>query len=135
MVSVVASTANPISLVPSKAAVTWSLPSSVCLTMFSRTTIASSINRPILSDRASSVIMLMLNPNAQMNVNVPSRVIGKVKPVMTVERKEPKKSKTIKTAKTAPSIMVRTTSLIEARIPLELSATTFIIQTRRHLSF
>jgi hypothetical protein len=68
--------------------------------------------------------MLMLNPNAQMNVNVPSRVIGKVKPVITVERKEPKKSKTIKTAKTAPSIMVRTTSLIEARIPLELSATT-----------
>lgn len=70
----------------------------------SRTTIASSINRPILSDRANSVIMLMLNPNAQMNVNVPSRVIGKVKPVITVERKEPKNSKTIKTAKTAPSI-------------------------------
>ncbi|MCY1425976.1 hypothetical protein D3C76_1057040 [compost metagenome] len=68
--------------------------------------------------------MLMLNPKAQIKVRVPRRVMGKVKPVMTVERKEPKNNKTIKTANAAPSIMVRATSLIEARMPLELSATT-----------
>ena len=124
MVSVVASTAKPISFVPSSAAVTWSLPMSACRTMFSRTTIASSISRPILKDSASKVIILMLKPKAQIKVSVPKSAMGRVKPVITVERKEPKNNRTISTASTAPSIMVRATSPMVPRILLEESTTT-----------
>ena len=127
MVRVVARTARPISLVPSSAAVTWSLPISAWRTIFSRTTIASSISRPILKDRASKVIMLMVKPKAQIKVSVPSRAIGRVRPVMAVERNEPKNSRTISTASAAPSIMVRATSRILPRMPLELSTTTLAV--------
>ena len=71
--------------------------------------------------------MLMVKPNAQIKASVPNSAIGKVKPVITVERKEPRKSRTIKMAKTAPSIMVRATSLILPRIPLDVSTTTFAV--------
>ena len=67
--------------------------------------------------------MLMVKPKAQIKVSVPNSAIGKVIPVITVERNEPKNSKTMKIAKTAPSIMVRVTSLILPRIPLEESTT------------
>ena len=127
MVKVVAKTASPISLVPSRAAVTGSLPMSECRTIFSRTTIASSISRPILSDSASKVIILMLKPKIQINVRVPRRAIGNVMPVMAVERNEPKNSRTIKTARAAPSIMVRATSVMLLRMPLDESTTTFAV--------
>lgn len=56
-VAVVASTASVISLVPSSAACIGALPRSSCLKMFSRTTTASSMSSPMLSDSARSVIM------------------------------------------------------------------------------
>ena len=62
--NVVAITASPISSVPSRAAVMWSLPSDRWRTMFSRTTIASSIRRPMHSDSAISVRKLIVKPNA-----------------------------------------------------------------------
>ena len=62
--NVVAMTARPISSVPSRAAVIWSLPSVRWRTTFSRTTIASSIKRPMQSDSAISVRKLSVNPNA-----------------------------------------------------------------------
>ena len=61
---VVAITASPISSVPSSAAVRWSLPIARWRTMFSRTTIASSIRRPMHSDSAISVRKLSVKPNA-----------------------------------------------------------------------
>ena len=61
---VVAATARPISLVPSWAAVKWSFPISTWRTMFSRTTIASSIRMPITSDSAISVMVFSVKPNA-----------------------------------------------------------------------
>ena len=45
--NVVAITASPISSVPSFAALKWSLPMPRWRTMFSRTTMASSINKPM----------------------------------------------------------------------------------------
>ena len=59
---VVASTARPISAVPSRAAVKWSSPCSRWRTMFSRTTMASSISRPMASDSAIRVMTLRVMP-------------------------------------------------------------------------
>src|SRR6218665_673131 len=54
--------------------------------MFSRTTIASSISNPTHRLSAISVIMLIVKPNRFMHRKVPISAIGKVRPVMTVER-------------------------------------------------
>ena len=64
MEKVVAVTARPISAVPLRAAVMRSSPRSMCRTMFSRTTIASSISTPIASDRPSSVMKLSVKPHS-----------------------------------------------------------------------
>ena len=66
---VVAATARPISSVPSCEARKWSFPISMCRTMFSRTTIASSIRMPIASDRPSSDMVLSVKPNAHTAMN------------------------------------------------------------------
>jgi hypothetical protein len=91
--------------------------------MFSRTTIASSISRPTHSDSAISVTMLMEKPKAYMNRKVPIRAIGKVSPVMTVERQEFRNRKTISTVSSAPSISVRRTFSTDTRIGREASVT------------
>src|SRR5688500_11400646 len=92
--NVVAATASPISSVPSRAAVRWSFPISRCLTMFSRTTIASSIRMPIASDRPSSDIVSSLKPSAHTAMNEASTEIGRATPVITVDRHELRKMKT-----------------------------------------
>ena len=56
MVSVVASTARPISAVPFSAACRWLSPRCRWRMMFSRTTMASSIRMPMASDSAISVM-------------------------------------------------------------------------------
>ena len=121
MDSVVASTAKPISCVPSSEAFQAFLPICTWRTMFSRTTMASSISKPTHSDKAISVIMLMVKPNICMNMKVPISEIGKVKPVMTVERQEFKNRKTISTVRMAPSIRVRRTLSTATRMGRELS--------------
>ena len=123
---VVASTASPISAVPSRAA-------ALCVlyfpctfmpawrTMFSRTTIASSISRPTQSDSAISVIMLIVKPKMYMNRKVPMIATGSVRPVITVERQEFRNRNTITIVSTAPSIIVRRTLSTPVRIWRELS--------------
>ena len=54
--------------------------------MFSRTTIASSISRPMHSDSAISVRKLSVKPNAYSAMNVAITEIGSVSPVITVVR-------------------------------------------------
>ena len=56
--------------------------------MFSRTTIASSMRRPIASDRASSVIVFTVKPNSHITKNAEMIDTGSVRPVMTVDRQE-----------------------------------------------
>ena len=90
--------------------------------MFSRTTIASSIKRPTHSDSAISVIMLIVKPNIAMNQKVPISAIGRVRPVITVERHEFRNRKTISTVSSAPSISVRRTFSTATRIGREASA-------------
>ena len=60
--SVVATTAKPISRLPSTAASSGGSPSSIRRTMFSSTTIASSTTRPIASTAPSSVSTLIEKP-------------------------------------------------------------------------
>ncbi len=122
MDSVVASTARPISCVPSSAAACASLPICTWRTMFSRTTMASSISRPTHSDSAISVIMLIEKPNQYMNKKVPISAIGSVSPVITVERQEFRNRKTMSTVSAAPSISVWRTLLTATRMGRALSA-------------
>ena len=61
---VVAITARPISSVPSRAAAWWLLPMCTWRTMFSRTTIASSIRSPMQSDSAIIVMKFSVKPKA-----------------------------------------------------------------------
>ena len=124
--SVVASTASPISAVPSSAACLGETPILTCRTMFSRTTIASSISRPTHKLKAIIVIMLMVKPNMYMNKKVPINEIGNVSPVITVERQEFRNRKTISTVKAAPSNIVRVTLDTETRIERELSRLTSV---------
>ena len=77
--------------------------------MFSRTTIASSISKPMHSDSAISVIMLSVKPHAYNAMNVAITAIGSVSPVMTVLRQECRNRNTIKTVSSAPSIIVSLT--------------------------
>src|SRR5947199_157356 len=85
---VVAKTAKPISCVPSSAPWYGDLPICTWRTMFSRTTMASSISKPTQSDSAISVTMLTEKPNMFMKRKVPMMEMGRVSPVMTVERQE-----------------------------------------------
>ena len=116
MDSVVASTASPISCVPSSAA--WKAPLPICRwrTMFSRTTMASSISSPTHRLSAISVTMLTVKSNMSMNKKVPMSAIGSVRPVMTVERQELRNRKTMTTVKSAPSSSVSRTLRTETRI-------------------
>ena len=124
MEKVVANTAKPISAVPSSAAVLESLPIAPWRTMFSRTTIASSIKSPTHNESAISVIMLMVKPNRYMKRKVPMSAIGSVRPVITVERHELRKRNTIRIVNAAPSTMVRLTLSTPLLIGLAPSRTT-----------
>ena len=90
----------------------WSLPISTWRTMFSRTTIASSIRMPIASDSASSDIDVEREAErAAAAMNVASTETGSARPVMTVERHEFRNRKTTSTVSSAPSTSVSSTLL------------------------
>ncbi len=132
MEKVVANTARPISAVPSSAASLWLLkrPSTLMpawRTIFSRTTIASSISKPTHSDSAISVIMLMVKPNMYMKRNVPINATGKVSPVMMVERHELRNRNTIRIVSAAPSSRVCRTLSTPTRICREPSWMAWIL--------
>jgi len=114
MAKVVAITASPISEVPSCAAVTWSLPMPRWRTMFSRTTMASSISKPMHRLSAIMVMKLSVKPRAFTAMKDAITEMGKVNPVMTVLRHECKNKNTITTVSAAPSISVRFTPSSEA---------------------
>ena len=88
---VVERTASPISSVPSLAAWKWSFPISMWRTMFSRTTMASSMRSPMASDSARSVIVFNVKSNSHITKNAEMIDTGSVSPVMTVDRQELRK--------------------------------------------
>ncbi len=123
IVAVVARTASPISLVPSKAARWCDLPMCRCRVMFSRTTIASSTRMPIDSVRDSRLSMFSVKPRKSMTASVPIIEIGSVRAVMTVLRHEFRNKNTMATAKAAPSIKVDLTSVSDSTIGFDASLT------------
>ena len=64
--------------------------------MFSRTTIASSMSRPMHSDSAISVRKLSVKPNTYTAMKVAITEIGSVSPVMIVLRQECRNRNTMK---------------------------------------
>ena len=94
--------------------------------MFSRTTIASSMSRPMASDSAISVIMFSVMPRKYMTMNDEMTEIGSVRPVMTVERQELRKQKTMRMVSRPPRSSVFMTSATDSRMNTELSRTTWI---------
>ena len=123
IVKVVAITARPISAVPSRAASKWSLPRCRWRTMFSRTTIASSISRPIASERPISVSTLSVKPKARMTMKPATTETGSVRPVITVERQEFRNRNTIRTVSRPPISIVTFTSSTDSRMKSESSLT------------
>ena len=121
IVNVVAMTARPISAVPSRAASKWSLPRCRCRTMFSRTTIASSISMPMASERPIRVSTFSVKPKTRMAMKPAMTEMGSVSPVMTVERHEFRNRKTMKTVSRPPISIVTFTSSIDSRMKVESS--------------
>jgi hypothetical protein len=86
MAKVVAATARPISAVPSRAAVTRSLPRSMWRTMFSRTTMASSISTPIARLRPKRLMKFRLKPSSHTAMKAASTEVGSDSAVIRVLR-------------------------------------------------
>ena len=103
---VVAITARPISSVPTRAAVTGSWPRCTWRTMFSRTTMASSISRPMHRESAIIVMKFRVKPKAYTAMKLLITAIGRVSPVMMVERQLCRNRKTMAIVSAAPSIRV-----------------------------
>ena len=89
---VVAVTARPISRVPTLAAFMRSMPRSMWRTIFSRTTMASSMSTPMASESPSSVMKLSVNPHAHTAMNAAITEVGRLNAVIRVDRHELRKA-------------------------------------------
>jgi hypothetical protein len=81
--------------------------------MFSRTTMASSINKPMHRLKAIIVMKLSVKPKAYTAMKLEMTAIGSVRPVMTVLRQECRNRNTIAIVSSAPSTSVRCTPVRE----------------------
>ncbi len=81
--------------------------------MFSSTTIASSTTRPIASTIASSVSVLIVNPNTYISANEPTSDTGIVTSGISVARRLRRKKKITSTTSTTASAIVVNTESIE----------------------
>src|SRR5712671_2059627 len=92
--SEVATTAPATSFIATEAALCGSvMPSAMCRSTFSITTIASSTTSPVASVMPKSVNVLIENPNALMKINVPTSDTGMVIAGMNVLRQSCKNKK------------------------------------------
>ncbi len=123
--SVVARTGRPISRVASTAAGKGLTPfSSMKRTMFSSTTMASSMTMPTASASASSVRKLRVKPATHIIPKVPMMEMGIASAAMIVLRTLPRKSSTTSAASSAPTTRCSLTAPMPVRITAELSRTT-----------
>ncbi len=121
MVSVVARTLSAISSVPRRAASRGGSPRSRCLKMFSRTTTASSMSRPMASERPRSVIMFSVKPSTYMRKNVAMTLVGSANALMMVDRRSSMKIRMMRMAIAPPKTMAVSTSSAFSRMYSELS--------------
>ena len=95
--------------------------------MFSRTTIASSISRPMASESAISVSVFSVMPRKYMTMNDEMTEMGSVRPVMTVDRQEFRKQKTMSDRQqAAEDAACSCTSATDSRMNVDVSRTTWI---------
>ncbi len=92
----------PISAVPLSAAVRRSSPRCMWRTMFSRTTMASSISTPMASDSPSRLMKLSVKPHSHTAMNAVMTDVGRLRPVISVERHEFRNTKTTAIVRPAP---------------------------------
>ena len=120
-VSVIATIAKPISRAPLIAASLRGMPSSTCRKMFSSITMASSTTRPIASTMASSVSVLIVNPNAYIRPKAPISDTGIVTIGMSVARRLRRKKKMTSTTSTIASTIVSNTDPIDFSMNTDVS--------------
>ena len=124
---VVAKTASAISFVPWIAASTGPLPSSsMCLKMFSRTMMASSMTMPVHTDRASSVMLLSVKPMYRMMVKVPMMDAGMATAAISAVLQFLMNTSIMRLASIEPSIRCSSTWLTAFLMNLDWSMTTCI---------
>ncbi len=118
---------KPISRAPLSAASNGRMPPSMCRTMFSSMTMASSTTKPTERVSASSVILLMENPNAYIAAQVPTSDTGTASEGMMVAPAERRNRKMTSTTNPTAIIRVRCTSPTECRIDIERSLRTSML--------
>jgi hypothetical protein len=78
--------------------------------MFSRTTTASSMSKPIASDKPSNVIMFSVKPSTYIKKNVATTLVGNATALISVDRKSSMKIRMMKIAIAPPYQMAICTS-------------------------
>src|SRR5260221_405456 len=139
----VATTAPATSFIATDAALCGSvMPSAMCRSTFSITTIASSTTSPVASVMPNSVNVLMENPNALIKINVPTNDTGMVIAGMNVLRQSCKNKKmTIITSAIACSSVIITsridslTTLVVSKAIAYFSPGGKFFQSRRNSAF
>ena len=119
--SVMETIVNPISFVPLSAASNGSSPFSMCRTMFSRTTIASSTTNPTDNVSAMRDRLSMLYPRTYIAANVPAMDSGSARDGMTVAERLRRNRKMTRTTSASVSQSVNFTSATDSRIDCERS--------------
>ena len=89
-------------------------PASRCVTMFSTTTIASSMTRPTAAASPPSVIRLKLSPSTRSVMNVTASVAGITRPATSEVPQSRRNSTMISDASTSPMITASRTLVIES---------------------
>ena len=89
-------------------------PASRCVTMFSTTTMASSMTRPTAAASPPSVIRLKLSPSTRSAMNVTASVAGMTMPATSEVPQSRRNSTMISDARTRPMITASRTLLIES---------------------
>ena len=96
-------------------------PLSRCSTMFSTTTILSSITRPTAAARPPSVIRLKLWPSIFIAMNVMTIVTGTTSPVITAVPQSRRKSQMMRPARNRPMTIASRTLAIDSWTMLDWS--------------
>ena len=111
--SVVAITETQTSFVAYIAASRGLEPRSICLVIFSSTTMASSTTIPMAMVREQREIMFIERPAPFRYMNATIRAIGMVIPIMKVARQRPRKNRTTSTTNRRAYIIDSSSELIE----------------------
>ncbi len=121
MERVAAVAAKAIWRVPFEAASKGASPASRCRSMFSSTTMASSITTPTARARASRVMMLRVAPKIHITPKLAMMESGMAVATMSVGRVRRRKTKTTRVARKAPKTSANWVSATESRMDWEKS--------------